>query len=335
MAITIADVAKAAGVSVSTVSRALNTPDLVNASTRQRITEAATKLEYVPNPAAKSLREARTGSLGLIIPDISNPFFPPIFKAMQNRARRQRYTLVVADSDAREADELETIAAMSKKVDGLIVWASMLPEDRLVELAQRMPIVLVNRHVAGISEVRVSLSDGIAQAAEHLTAYGHTRCVFINANGPRHQSRAASIRDTLGAHGMAVVELGPYEPRFETGIHAAPLVVSHEATAVVAHNDLVAMGLLQQLAVMGRSVPGHISVVGIDDTLLAAVATPPLTTVRIDPDEIATSAVDLLIGLVDGHQPAEDAVPVGSRLIPRGTTGPVALEHLSHHVQHT
>jgi DNA-binding LacI/PurR family transcriptional regulator len=323
MAVTIADVAKAAGVSVSTVSRALNTPDLVNDKTRRRVAEVAGELGYAPNPAARSLREGRTETLGLVIPDVTNPFFPPIFKAMQERARRQHYTLLVTDSDEREADELETIAAVSKKVDGLIVWASVLSEDRLAELAQRIPLVLVNRQVPAVNEVHISLGEGIAQAAEHLKAYGHTRCVFINANGRRQdQARSKSIRESFDAHGMSVIEIGPYEPRFETGVHAAPLVVSHGATAVLAHNDLVAMGVLQQLAVMGVSVPRDVSVVGIDDTLLASVATPSLTTIRIDPDEVATHAVDLLIGLVEGRRPDDDVVQVGSRLIPRGTTGP-------------
>ncbi|SDU80747.1 LacI family DNA-binding transcriptional regulator [Jiangella alkaliphila] len=327
MAVTIGAVAKAAGVSVSTVSRALNTPDLVNAVTRERVVAAADRLGYSPNPAARSLRDGRTETLGLLIPDITNPFFPPIFKAMQERARRQGYTLLVADSDEREADELETIAAVSKKVDGLVLWASMLTEDRLAELAGRTPVVLVNRQVPEVCEVHVSLTDGIAQAAEHLKAYGHQVCVFVDGNGNRpDQSRSKSIREAFDAHGLSLIEIGPYEPRFETGVHAAPLVLAHGATAVLAHNDLVAMGVLHQLAALGASVPGDISVVGIDDTLLASVSTPSLTTIRIDPDEVASLAIDLLIGLVHERPPAAQVVQVGSRLIPRGTTGPARRE---------
>jgi DNA-binding LacI/PurR family transcriptional regulator len=323
MAVTIGEVAKAAGVSVSTVSRALNTPDLVNAATRQRVLEASERLGYAPNPAARSLRDGRTETLGLLIPDITNPFFPPIFKAMQERARRQGYTLLVADSDEREADELETIAAISKKVDGLVLWASMLPEERLAELAGRLPMVLVNRSVPGVAEVHISLTDGIAQAAEHLKAYGHERCVFVDGNGNRpDQSRSKSIREAFDAHGLGLVEIGPYEPRFETGVHAAPLVLAHGATAVLAHNDLVAMGVLHQLAAMGASVPRDVSVVGIDDTLLASVSTPSLTTIRISPDEVASRTIDLLIGLAHGRESGPQVTEIGSRLIPRGTTGP-------------
>ncbi|MFJ6567947.1 LacI family DNA-binding transcriptional regulator [Streptomyces sp. NPDC091292] len=323
MAVTIREVASAAGVSVSTVSRAFTAPDQVQPKTRQRILEAAARLGYSPNPAARSLRGGGTGTLGLIVPDIANPFFPPIVKAMQARARRLGYTVLVADSDEREADELETIAAVSKRVDGLVLWASTLTEDRLRDLAAQMPLVVVNRHVPGIAEVRISLSAGIAQAVEHLRAYGHRRCAFVNASRTE-LSRGKSIHESFEALDMSLVELGPYEPRFETGVHAASLVAAHEATAVIAHNDLVALGVLHQMANLGVSVPGQVSVIGIDDTLLASVSTPSLTTIRIDPEEIATRAGDLLIDVIGGRTDpaASPFVEIGSRLILRASTGP-------------
>ncbi|MFE3452590.1 LacI family DNA-binding transcriptional regulator [Nonomuraea sp. NPDC059194] len=320
MAVTIKDVAGAAGVSVSTVSRAFTAPDQVQPRTLQRILDAAAKLGYAPNPVARSLRGGRTGSLGLIIPDIGNPFFPPIFKAMQARGRRQGYTVLAADTDEREFDELETIAAVSKRVDGLILWASTLSEERLRELAAEIPVVLVNRHLPGIPELHISLSAGIAQAAEHLKAYGHTRCVFVNGSRPE-LSRGKSIRQSFESHEMSLTELGPYEPRFETGVHAATLVAAGDATAVLAHNDLVALGVLHQLAKLDVRVPGDVSVIGIDDTLLAATSTPSLTTIRISADEIATQATDLLIDTIGGRREGQ-VVEIGSRLIPRASTGP-------------
>ncbi|MEU9619338.1 MULTISPECIES: LacI family DNA-binding transcriptional regulator [unclassified Streptomyces] len=333
MAVTIREVASAAGVSVSTVSRAFTAPGQVQPKTRQRILDAAAGLGYSPNPAARSLRGGSTGTLGLIVPDITNPFFPPIVKAMQARARRLDYTVLVADSDEREQDELETITAFSQRVDGLILWASTLAEDRLRELAARMPVVIVNRHVPGIPEVRISLSAGMSQAVEHLGAYGHRRCAFINASRPE-LNRSRPIHESFEAMGLSLVELGPYEPRFETGVHAATLAASHGATAVVAHNDLVALGVLHQLAGLGVSVPGDVSVVGIDDTLLASVSTPSLTTIRIDPEEVAGRAGDLLIETINsrtngsrtaGNRTTDDGTPyveIGSRLIPRASTGP-------------
>jgi len=324
VAVTIRDVASAAEVSISTVSRAFTAPEQVGPRTLQRIRDAATRLGYAPNPAAQSLRGGRTGTLGLIIPDISNPFFPPIFKAMQARARRLGYTLLVADSDEREADEVETITAVAKKVDGLLLWASTLPDERLIKLAEQLPLVLGNRHVAGIPQIHVNLAAGISQAAEHLRGYGHSRCVFIDGSRPE-LARGKSIRESFASHDMALIELGPYEPRFETGVHAAPLIAAHGATAVIAHNDLVALGVLHQLAKLGVSVPGDVSVIGIDDTLLASTSTPSLTTIRISPDQIATEACDLLVETVTAASPpgSDRCVDIGSWLIPRASTGPV------------
>ncbi|GAA2846056.1 hypothetical protein GCM10020220_039350 [Nonomuraea rubra] len=204
-------------------------------------------------------------------------------------------------------------------MDGLILWASTLPEERLRELGAEMPTVLVNRHVEGLPELRISLSQGIAQAAEHLKAYGHTRCVFVNGEHGEH-GRGKSIREVFEAHDLTLTELGPYEPRFETGVHAATLVAAGEATAVLAHNDLVALGVLHQFAKLGIGVPGQVSVIGIDDTLLAATSTPSLTTIRISADEIATRAADLLVNTITGKSGAR-AVEIGSRLIPRASTG--------------
>lgn len=319
MAVTIKDVAAEAAVSVSTVSRAFTAPDQVRPDTLARVRKAADRLGYAPDPAARSLRSGRTESLGLILPDIANPFFPPIFKAMQARARRAGHTLLVADSDEREADELASIDAISKKVDGLILWASTLPEDRLRQLADELPLVLVNREVDGIASVRISLTAGISQAAEHLRALGHTECVFINCSHPE-QRRGKSIHEAFDGQGMSITELGPYEPRFETGLHAATLAVARGATAVIAHNDLVAVGVLHQLVRQGIDVPRQVSVIGIDDTLLAATSIPALTTIRISPDEVANHATDLLVEAISGGEPR--TAEIGSRLIPRASTGP-------------
>ena len=331
MAVTIRAVAEAAGVSLSTVSRAFTMPEQVKPQTLQRVLAAAAELGYAPNPAARSLRGLGTGTLGLIIPDIANPFFPPIVKAMQARARRHGYTVLVADSDEQEADELETISSVARRVDGLVLWASTLDEDRLAELADRMPLVLVNRHVPGVPEVRVSLAAGISQAAEHLRAYGHRHCVFVNASRPE-LARGKSIHEAFEAADLTLTEIGPYEPGFETGVFAAPLAMAHDATAVLAHNDLVALGVLHKLAGLGVSVPGEMSVVGIDDTLLASVSTPSLTTIRIAPDELAARAADLLIDGVARRSGTDTGagtgtgtapiVEVGSRLVPRASTGP-------------
>lgn len=321
MAATITEVARRAQVSASTVSRAINSPELVSDETRRRVLEAASALGYSASPAARSLRDRRTGSLGLVVTDMANPFFPPILKAMQARVRRQGYTLLVADSDEHEADEAETIGTLSKQVDGLILWASTLSDDALARLAAEIPLVLVNREVPGVAEVRIALGGGLHQAAEHLRALGHERCAFINCARPELQ-RGKSIHEAFDDVGLTLVELGPYKPQFETGLHAAPLVTANGATAVIAHNDLVAMGVLHQFHALGVDVPRDVSVVGIDDTLLSQVATPSLTTIAIPADELAARALDTLTDLVHDHDRPAALVEVGTHLVPRRSTGP-------------
>ncbi|WP_194919384.1 LacI family DNA-binding transcriptional regulator, partial [Catenulispora rubra] len=294
MAVTINDVARAVGVSTSTVSRAFTVPDQVRAETRERVLSVSAELGYVPNPSARSLRAGATATLGMIIPDIANPFFPPIFKALQQRARQLGYTTLVADCDDRESAELDAIAAIANRVDGLLLWASALSDERLRSIAAQTPLVLVNRDVEGISSLRINLTDGVRQAGELLFALGHRHCALIDASRPERQ-RDKLFAEVFRGLGLTVTELGPYEPRFETGVHAATLVASSGATAVLAHNDLVALGALQQFTALGVRVPADVSLVGIDDTLLASVCTPALTSVRLDPDELAAAASELLV----------------------------------------
>ncbi|MEY9930619.1 LacI family transcriptional regulator [Catenulispora sp. GP43] len=319
MAVTINEVAKLVGVSTSTVSRAFTAPDQVRAETRDRILEVCAELGYSPNPSARSLRAGTTATLGMIVPDITNPFYPPIFKALQQRARTLGYTTLVADCDDRESAELEAIAAVANRVDGLLLWASGLSDERLVEIAAQTPLVLVNREVPGISSLRIDLTAGVRQAGELLYALGHRRCALIDASRPGFE-RDKLLAEIFRGLGLTVVELGPYEARFESGVHAATLVATGGATAVLAHNDLVALGTLQQFTALGVRVPADVSLVGIDDTLLAAVCTPALTSVRIDPEELAAGALELLLDAVARRETRH--VVVGTRLVPRASTGP-------------
>ncbi|MEU6782872.1 LacI family DNA-binding transcriptional regulator [Nonomuraea angiospora] len=322
MAVTLADVAAEAGVSKATVSRVFGTPDRVNAVTRARVLEVAERLGYAPDPTPRS---SRTGSIGLIVPDIVNPFFPPMIKAVQRRARSRNYGVYLADSDAHPGEEAEAVAMMSKQVDGLIFWSSRLPAETLADVATRVPTVLVNRGAPGVPTVVASSEDGMRQAVEHLYALGHTRCAYVNA--PRtvwsNQHRRAAVQRACKALGMELVQLGPFAQSIEGGVQAADMVVAHGVTAAIANNDMTAVGLLLQLANRGLSVPGDISVVGVDDTYLATVARPALTTVRIPVEEIGSIAVDLLIGMLHSGDKGEGGpVEVDTQLMVRDSTGP-------------
>lgn len=320
MTVTIREVAAAAQTSLSTVSRTFSNPDGVSEAARSRILAAALQLGYRPNSAARSLRGGKTSTLGLVVPDITNPFFPPIMKAIQNKTHRLGYTVLVADSNERQNEELEAIEALKPRVDGLILWASTLSEEKLHALAQELPIILVNRDVPGIPQVQISLVEGIRQAAEHLRAYGHRSSAYISCSQPG-SNRESSIRKAFESTELSIIEFGPYDARFETGLHAAPLVLASGATAVIAHNDLVALGLIQQFAALGVRVPEDISVIGIDDTILAATSSPGLATVHIDAEDVAEAASELLLAVIAKDSSVAELTVVGTRLVPRASSG--------------
>jgi len=329
MAVTIAEVAKVAGVSTSTVSRAFTTPDLVHDDTRQHVLAVARRLGYTPNRIARSLAMGRTRSIGLIVPDIANPFFATLAKAAQARARRREYAVFLADTDEHPAEEYELARAITKQVDGLLLVSPRMSEDHLYEIVELIPTVLVNRRVEGLPAVAVPSADGMRQAVEHLHALGHRRCAYVS--GPRNswsnQQRRAAVGDACADLGMELVEFGPYEPKFDAGVRSADLIRGAGATAVIAHNDVVALGVIFKLSERGVVVPRDISVVGVDDTIIASTANPALTTVRLPLRELGVHAVDAMLETLDaGIDRPPSVIELETALIVRGTTGPARVE---------
>ena len=181
----------------------------------------------------------------------------------------------------------------------------------------------------GVVGMRVEAKPLSVQAVEHLYALGHTRCAYVNAprNVWSNQHRRSAVRRTCKALGMELVELGPFAQSVEGGVQAADIVAAHGVTAAIANNDLVAIGLMQQLANRGLSVPDDISVVGVDDTFVASLCRPQLTTVRIPVEEIGALAVDLLLNVIQSGDKADTGtVEVDTQLIVRESTGPATTE---------
>jgi DNA-binding LacI/PurR family transcriptional regulator len=324
-AATIHDVAEAAGSSISTVSRSFHMPELVRPQTRDRVLEIAADLGYTPNRAARGLITGRTGNVGLIVPDIANPFFPALVKAAQARARTRDYSVFLADTEEDPAAEAQLIRAMAKQVDGVIACSSRMPESRLREVAGVTSLVLVNRRSPGVPSVTMDMRGGMRQAIEHLHALGHRHCVYLAGPQPSWSNRQR--QKALGAEterlGMGATVLGPFEPSYEAGLRAADQALAEEPTAILAYNDLIALGVLARLADRGIAVPGQVSVVGFDDIQMAVIATPPLTTVSAPTALVGRAAVDLLLGpgagqAGDGRQARE----IKTELRVRGSTGP-------------
>lgn len=353
MAVTIRDVARHADVSIATVSRALSAPDLVAERTRARVIAVARQLGYEPNRAARSLITGRTGFIGAVVPDVANPFFLGVLKGIQAAARERGHHVLLADTSEDPVAEAELLGSISRQVDGLILLSSRLPVARLREFpgpvrsprsgglppnalqpnALQSSTVLFNRVLPGFPAVLLDSGDGIRQIVAHLAALGHRRCAY--AGGPRESFADAERRRGLAkaCHGtdMRIVDLGSFAPQFASGARVADLALESGATAVIAYNDLVALGVIARLRDRRIDVPLEMSVTGFDDIPMASMSAPRLTTVSLPLEQAGRSAVELLLGKAcgpaGGGTGGGDGLSIGSGpdTAPRGRLLPVRL----------
>lgn len=316
MAATIKDVARACGVHVSTVSRTFSAPHLVNPATRSRVLAAADDLGYRPNRAARALTTGRTYNMGLIVADISNPFFPPLIKAAQAQARGRDYHVFVADTDEDPRVEEELIRTLTKQVDGVLLCSPRLSNKMIERLAEDVPFVVVNRRVKGMPAVLMNVAQGAKLALDHLAGLGHRRIALVS--GPIGSWTSNEMQGVAAeATGLDLVFFGPNQPTETGGLAVAPEVAACGATAVLAYNDLVALGLVEGLSAMEIGVPDQISVIGFDDILPGRLNRPKLTTVAMPAVQAGRMAVDLL--LQSGGEGA--TVTLDTALIVRESTG--------------
>lgn len=327
MAVTIRDVARAAGVHISTVSRAFSNPHLVSPATRERVMAAAAELGYRPNPAARSLITGRTHNLGLIVADIANPYFPSLIKAAERQARQRGYYVFVTDTDEDPAVEAELVNALANQVDGIVLCAPRMT-NREIEEKTDAPLVVINRKVNGVPAVLMDLAGGARAALEHLAGLGHRDIVFLS--GPPSSWTSREVRRgataSAAASGARLSVIGPGQPTEQGGEAAADQVASSGATAVLAHNDLMALGLVNGLARHGMRVPDDISVIGIDNISASRFATPKLTTLATPAAAAGRAAVDMLLR-EDSSSAAQ--LILGTTLIPRESTGPAPRHRIA------
>lgn len=334
MNVTLADVAREAGISASTVSRAFSAPDKVNSETAERVRRIAQRMGYNPPQTVRPGPSTRTETIGLIVPDIANPFFPPIIKAVQERAGTRGRTVLIADVDEYAADELRRATLMSRQVDGLIIVSPRTPEPRLPELAALQPLVVINRQFSGVASVTIEDSTGIFEAVEHLVALGHRTISYLN--GPKRSwsnaQRLSAMREACEKASVELVEFGPFEPQIQAGVRAADLVNASDATAVVAYDDLIALGLMARLNERGIRVGSDLSVIGIDDSPMSGMAYPTLTSIHVPGAGAGRTAVDMVLDMAEAVaanepiEPFHTSTQLETRLIVRSSTAPVAAE---------
>lgn len=326
MPATIRDVARASGVHVSTVSRTFSAPHLVNPDTRSRVLSTAESLGYRPNRAARALITGRTHNIGLIVADIANPFFPPLIKAAESQARQRDYHLFVADTNEDPVAEEELVQALAKQVDGVLLCSPRMSNDLIEKLRKEVPLVVVNRPVEGLPAVVMDVANGARTAIEHLVAQGHRDIALLG--GPRGSWTNREIRRSATAAaraaGAVLTALGPYQPTEAAGAAACETVLATGATAVLAYNDLMAIGLLEGLHDRNVRVPEELSVIGIDDIMLSRLIRPKLTTVATPTAAAGRAAVDMLLQHDEGQRTTA-LVTLQTQLVIRDSTGPVPV----------
>lgn len=325
-AATIKDVAAAAGVSIATVSRALNSGERVLPETVARVREVARELGYTPSRTARGLVTGRSANIGVILPDVTNPFFAPLLAAIESAAQDRDHGVLIGDSREDPAAELRIAQRMTSQADGVVLVSSRLPDDEIRALAARVPVVLANRRLDGLDSAVIDVAPGFTGAVEHLAALGHTRVLYLAgpAGSWSGQAKERALHDAARTTGVHLTTWGPHRPTFDGGRQVADDVLASGYRAVICYDDLMALGLLSRCADAGVDVPGDLSVVGCDDALPEGMARPALTTIEGRSDELGRLAAQLLLARMAAPEQDRRAETVPSRLVPRTSTGPAA-----------
>ncbi|MEU1973452.1 LacI family DNA-binding transcriptional regulator [Microbacterium sp. NPDC019599] len=323
-AATIYDVAELAGVSPSTVSRALGKPGRISAATEQRIRAAAEELSFRINPMARALHTGRTHTLALVVADITNPVVFGIVRGAEQTASAAGYTLVIAESQESGEAEAEAVGRLLPSVDGVILATTRLADPAIAELAEKKPVVLINRALDGVAAILPDVQEGVAALLAHLHDLGHRSIAYLSGPTTSWVSarRWEHLLEESERRGMSLVEIGPNTPTIDGGREALRRVRAANATAVVAFNDLIAIGLMQALAVAGVRVPDDVSVAGFDDIFGSELIVPPLTTVRSQLELAGKRASTHLLARLRGESVSPEEELLSTQLIVRGSTGP-------------
>lgn len=342
---TLKDVARAAGVHTGTASRALNpeTRHLVNADTVRKVQRATEALGYLINPIARSLKTSRSMTIGMIIPDITNPIFPPMARGVEAVVEQAGYTALIVNSDgdlARERNRVNSLRA--RQVDGLIFATARRKHPLLSELHDaRVPVVLIGRRTEGLDLPSVAPDDeaGVTTAVRHLVGLGHRDIACIS--GPMDTSqgvvRQRAFHGTMRELGVPTRDELTVEAdawTIEGGREAALELFGRHAgrfTAVVAGNDLVALGCMDVLAQRGLRCPDDVSVIGFNNTPMMERLSPPLTTIAVPHYDVGVEAARLLLEAIKDFDRTPRSLLLPVTLVERGSTARAPLlPHITH-----
>lgn len=328
--VTIREVAESAGVSYATVSHVINNTRLVSQETRERVVAAMDALNYRPNALARSLRQGKTNTLGLVLPDSANPFFAEISRSIEDEAFKKGYSVFLCNTELDTQRELFYVDVLSKKqVDGIIFVAAGDQADSLDFLLRRnMPVVMIDRDVPNV-EVDAVLTDhqlGGFLATRHLLDLGHNRiaCIAGPSSITPSAERITGYRNALEEAGIPYDEnliiRGDYHAQSGMEITHSVLKMNPRPTAIFALNDLMALGALRAAAEVDCSVPDDLAVVGYDDLEIARFTNPPLTTISQPKKAIGAQAINLLVDRISNKSRPPSRLVLPPELVVRRST---------------
>jgi DNA-binding LacI/PurR family transcriptional regulator len=324
--VTIYDVARVAGVATSTVSRALSQPGRVSYQTAEHVREIAQRIGYHAVRMERSLPEQRTALLAIFVADIANPVFHGMIRGAERTAVNAGYTMMMVETQESEQGERQALERVVPAVDGIVLTSSRMPDAAIRAVAKRKPTVVLNRVVSRVASVSTDNVKAVKQAAEHLGAAGHRSVTYLS--GPEASwadgMRWRGVREAGYELELKVRRIGPLLPTMRGGTSAADAWVQHPTSAVIAYNDLVAIGFIQAVRRAGYRVPEDVSVIGFDNIIECTLIEPQLTTVAAPLVSLGSAAVNHLLRSsqrTDGERDHRVVLP--PRLVIRESTGPL------------
>jgi LacI family transcriptional regulator len=331
----IREIAKRAKVSTATVSRTINRVPTVDPALAKRVMKVVEDMGYYPNTAARALVSGKSRIFGLIVSEITNPFFPEIVQAFEDIAVQNHYEILLTSTvhDPKRM-ELAVRRMIERRVDGVAILTFGM-EDALIEdlRFRKVPLVFVDvgPQAAGVTNIRVNYQQGIREAVSHLGNLGHKRIAFVA--GPTNlksaMARRAAFEAAMQENGLTVdselIVTGDHKVEGGIAAMAQLAALSKKPTAILCSNDMTAVGVMREAYDRGITIPRELSVIGFDDIRLAEFTTPPLTTVRMSQKQLAEYAFQALRGEVEGHGDSANGkeVELETSLILRGSTAKV------------
>jgi LacI family repressor for deo operon, udp, cdd, tsx, nupC, and nupG len=319
-------VAKLAGVSIATVSRVMAGSATVNEEMAARVRQAVAQLDYRPNATAAGLASGQHRTIGALVPDITNPYFATVMQAMSAGAASHDYRLVVGESRLSPSAELAIVEDLASQVDGLALIAPrMSPADLRKVATLDVPTVVLNRIDLGVDLPMVGADNfsAMLELCHYLVGLGHSRVVYLA--GPeqswQNRERWRGIAQAAKIFGLDATTVET-DGTLESGHDAVAQAMTHQPTALICFNDLVAVGAIAALRDRQLSVPGDISVTGFDNAVLSRYVEPAITTVTSPMQQLGTVGWQLLNEALEGRRPEAPPPLLEATVVIRGSTGP-------------